>query len=129
MTNKEADAAGGVILRDTYEQAGAPDPVLAPAVVLELARRHAPGVREVVAVDESGGEARTYMLPAAEGDLVLKTQRPHRRRRRTSLEKEALFLRHLAGVPGGPLPVPRVLGHGKAAIPAGAGGVTGIEIE
>lgn len=118
-----------MILRDTYEQAGAPDPVLAPAVVLELARRHAPGAREVVAVDEAGGEARTYMIAADDRDLVLKTQRPHRRRRRTSLEKEALFLRHLAAVPGEPLPVPRVLGHGSVPVPAGSGDAAMVEIE
>jgi len=41
---------------------------------------------------------------------VLKTQRPHRLRPRTSLAKEAAFLRHLATFPA--IPVPRVIGYG-----------------
>lgn len=59
-------------------------------------------------VDESGGEARTYIL---DGDLVLKTQRPHRLRPRTNLAKEALILRELARISD--LPVPRVVGYSK----------------
>ena len=71
------------------------------------------------------------MVAAAEGRLVVKTQRPHRRRVRTSLEREALFLRHLAALAGNPLPVPRVLGHGRATVPAkgAAGGQVDAEIE
>jgi aminoglycoside phosphotransferase (APT) family kinase protein len=59
-------------------------------------------------VDESGGEARVYLL---DGDVVVKTQRPHRLRPRTSLSREARLLRHLAG----PLPglVPEMLGYGQ----------------
>ncbi|GMA14183.1 hypothetical protein E5F05_02875 (plasmid) [Deinococcus metallilatus] len=57
-------------------------------------------------MDEHGGEARTY---AIDEDLILKVQRPPRRRPRTSLKKEALFLRHLEGVEW--VNVPRVLGH------------------
>ncbi|HEV2361440.1 MAG TPA: aminoglycoside phosphotransferase family protein, partial [Acidimicrobiales bacterium] len=59
--------------------------------------------------DESGGEARAYIL---EGGYVLKTQRPHRLRPRTSLGKEELFLSELARL--GDFPVPRALGHGEA---------------
>ncbi|MHB1873398.1 MAG: phosphotransferase family protein [Streptosporangiaceae bacterium] len=97
-----------IILTDTYVQPGAPDPVLDEDRVLELARRHAPAAREVTAVDESGGEARAYLC---DGDLVVKTQRPHRLRPRTSLEKEAFILGELEAVPG--VPVPRVLGYGR----------------
>ena len=97
-----------IILTDSYVQPGAPDPVLGGDRVLELVRRHAPAAREVTGVDESGGEARAYLC---DGDLVLKTQRPHRLRPRTSLEKEAFILRALEAVPG--VPVPRVLGYGR----------------
>jgi hygromycin-B 7''-O-kinase len=95
-------------LADVYLQPDAPDPVLPADLVLALARRHAPRAREVRAVDESGGEARTY---AIDGDLILKTQRPHRLRPRTSLEKEVFFLRALEADPE--VSVPRVLGYGR----------------
>jgi aminoglycoside phosphotransferase len=94
--------------RDVYLQPDAPDPILADATVLALVRRHAPDARAVTGVDESGGEARTY---AVDSGIILKTQRPHRLRPRTNLEREALFLRHLAGFPD--IAVPRVLGHGR----------------
>jgi aminoglycoside phosphotransferase (APT) family kinase protein len=116
MTDRP-DGPPGPILRDDYHQPEAPDPVLDEALVLTLARRHAPGARAVAAVDESGGEARTYMIDAAEGPLALKTQRPHRRRPRTCLEKEAVFLRHLASLSGAALPVPRVVGYGRETAP------------
>ncbi len=92
---------------DTYSQPDAPDPVLSNEVVVEVARRHVAGVERVLAVDESGGEARAYHL---DGGVVVKTQRPPRRRPRTSLEKERNVLRALDGVPG--VSVPRALGHG-----------------
>jgi hygromycin-B 7''-O-kinase len=94
--------------RDVYLQPDAPDPVLADVVVLALVRRHAPDAGAVTGVDESGGEARTY---AVDSGLILKTQRPHRLRPRTNLERETLFLRHLAGFPD--IAVPRVLGYGR----------------
>lgn len=97
-----------IILTDTYSQPDAPDPVLSDDRVLELARRHAESAGKVTAVDESGGEARTYMC---DDDLVFKTQRPHRLRPRTSLEKEAVILGQLAVLAD--LPVPRVLGYGR----------------
>ncbi|HJQ51284.1 MAG TPA: aminoglycoside phosphotransferase family protein [Gaiellaceae bacterium] len=92
---------------DTYLQPDAPDPVLGESSVLEAVRRHAPWAGALLEVDESGGEARSYHV---EGDVVLKTQRPHRLRPRTSLEKEALFLRELER--SGDFPVPKVLGYG-----------------
>jgi aminoglycoside phosphotransferase (APT) family kinase protein len=101
---------------DQVSQPHAPDPVLDADIVLGLARRHVPGALSVTAVDESGGEARAYALDGGpgHGPLILKTQRPHRIRPRTSLEKEACFLRHLESArQGAPLPVPRVLGYGK----------------
>jgi hygromycin-B 7''-O-kinase len=94
--------------KDTYLQPDKPDPVLDAAVVLALARRHIPGARAVTAVDETGGEARTY---AIDGDAIFKTQRPHRLRPRTSQAKEVLFLHELARFPA--IPVPRVLGYGQ----------------
>jgi len=50
---------------DTNSQPDAPDPVLTAGVVLELGRPHLPAgiaVSTVLAVDESGGEARVYLL-------------------------------------------------------------------
>ena len=97
-----------MISADTYLQPDAPDPVLETDLVLELARRHEPKVSAVREIDESGGEARVYLL---DGELVLKTQRPHRLRPRTSLAKETQILEHLARNLS--LPVPRVLGYGR----------------
>lgn len=94
---------------DIYFQPDAPDPVLDEQTVREAARRHAPHAGRLLQVDESGGEARAYHL---EGDIVLKTQRPHRLRPRTSLAKEEFVLRALERA--GDLPVPRVLGYGHA---------------
>src|SRR3954470_8457529 len=94
---------------DVYLQPGAPDLVLTDAMVLGLVQRHVPGAQAVTGVDESGGEARTYRV---DDSLILKTQRPHRLRPRTSLAKEAAFLNHLAASPA--IPVPRVLGYGHA---------------
>jgi hygromycin-B 7''-O-kinase len=94
--------------KDVYMQPDAPDPVLGDDVVLALVRRHMPSAQAVTGVDESGGEARTYTI---DDDLIFKTQRPHRLRPRTSLAKEAVFLRHLAAFP--PILVPRVLGYGR----------------
>jgi hygromycin-B 7''-O-kinase len=94
---------------DVYLQPDAPDPVLTDAVVLGLVHRQVPNAHAVTSVDESGGEARSYWV---DDDLILKTQRPHRLRPRTSLAKEAAFLDHLAAFPT--IPVPRVLGYGHA---------------
>jgi hygromycin-B 7''-O-kinase len=87
------------------------DPVLNFPLVLELARRHLPDASAVTGVDESGGEARTY---AIDENFIFKTQRPHRVRPRTSLEREAFHLAQLAS--NAPhINVPRVLGYGRAA--------------
>jgi aminoglycoside phosphotransferase (APT) family kinase protein len=83
------------------------DPVLDSDVVLDLARRHLPSARNVTGVDESGGEARTY---AIDDHLIFKTQRPHRVRPRTSLEKEVFHLQQLADR-AQEVSVPRVLGY------------------
>ncbi len=96
--------------RDVYLQPHLPDPVLDPSIVLELARWFEPAAQTVTAVDETGGEARTYII---DDRLVFKTQRPHRLRPRTSLSKEVFFLKHIEQhAPD--LPVPRVLGYGSA---------------
>ena len=85
------------------------DPVLDAAIVLNFARRHLPSAQAVTSVDESGGEARTYGI---DEQFIFKTQRPHRVRPRTSLEKEVFHLRQLAErVPE--VSVPRVLGYGR----------------
>lgn len=94
--------------KDVYLQPNAPDPVHTDDVVLSLVRQHIPGVKAVTGVDESGGEARTY---AIDNDLILKTQRPHRLRPRTSLEKEAIFLKQLSFDER--ISVPKVLGYGR----------------
>jgi hygromycin-B 7''-O-kinase len=104
---------------DVYSQAGAPDPVLPAPVVLELARTHLPAglpANAQVEVDESGGEARAYLIGGPSPDdrgscreahgygVVVKTQRPHRLRPRTSLAKEAALLAALAGPLSGRIP-------------------------
>ncbi len=85
------------------------DPVLDFRRVLALARRHRPAAHAVTHVDETGGEARVYVID--EG-FIFKTQRPHRIRPRTSLAKEALHLEQLAKS-SPEVCVPRVLGYGN----------------
>lgn len=97
--------------RDVYLQPDAADPVLPAEHVLALVQRHVPNARAVTAIDESGGEARTYAVDAT---IILKTQRPHRLRPRTSLAKEVLYLHQLAAKPD--IRVPRVLGYGNEEI-------------
>jgi hygromycin-B 7''-O-kinase len=93
---------------DIYRQPHAADPVLEERTVLDLARRHGVRCAAVTRVDETGGEARAYVL---DDTLVLKVQRPHRLRPRTSLAKEAFFLQQLAAYPD--IVVPHVLGYGR----------------
>ncbi len=93
---------------DAYPQADVADPVLDEQTVLNLARRHVISCAAVSSVDETGGEARTYSL---DDNLVLKVQRPHRLRHRTSLEKEVFFLNQLRAYPE--IVVPQVLGYGR----------------
>src|SRR5579859_7725595 len=85
------------------------DPVLDTERVLGLARRHLSSARAVTAVDETGGEARTYVIDVA---FVFKTQRPHRVWPRTSLEKEVIHLNGLASR-APKVNLPRVLGFGR----------------
>jgi len=99
---------------DIYVQPGAKDPVLSPGTVLSIAAAHTGRATTVTEVDESGGEARAYLL---DGGVVIKTQRPHRLRPRTSLAKEARLLQHLAGPLEGL--VPELLGYGRTAAPEG----------
>jgi hygromycin-B 7''-O-kinase len=94
--------------RDIYSQPNAADPVLDERTVLDLVRRHGVRCAAVTSIDETGGEARTYVL---DDHLVLKVQRPHRLRPRTSLEKEAFFLQQLATYPD--IVVPNLLGYGR----------------
>jgi len=83
------------------------DPVLNNDQVLEIAGRHAKSER-VTGVEESGGEARAYCIDT---DKVLKVQRPHRVREKTSQEREVLFLNALGAFPE--VTVPEVLGYGR----------------
>ncbi|HMA37034.1 MAG TPA: aminoglycoside phosphotransferase family protein [Chloroflexia bacterium] len=96
-------------MQDDYRQPDAPDPVLDESTVLALVREAVPAAQAVTRVDESGGEARVYVI---DDQVILKVQRPPRVRPRTSLEKEAFFLRQLAE--DAAIPVPRVLGYGQA---------------
>ncbi len=84
------------------------DPVLSEQIVLSLVRRHVPDATALTGVDESGGEARAYLI---DDHLVLNTQRPHRVRPRTSLEKYAFFLDQLSHDPE--IIVPEKLGYGR----------------
>ena len=93
---------------DTYSQPKAADPVLDERMVLGLVRRQGVRASALTSVDETGGEARAYVVDET---LVVKVQRPHRRRPRTSLEKEAFFLHQLSAQPD--IVVPRVLGYGR----------------
>jgi aminoglycoside phosphotransferase (APT) family kinase protein len=95
---------------DMYSQPHAADPVLDTRTVLDLVRRHGVHCSAVTSVDETGGEARTYVV---DDHFVLKVQRPHRLRPRTSLEKEAFFLRQLGASPD--IVVPHLLGYGRQA--------------
>lgn len=96
-----------MIIREYY-QPGAPDPVLDFDQVVGLVRRHVSAAQTVTGVDESGGEARVYFI---DQNIVCKVQRPPQLRSWTSLEKEVVFLRHLAQA-APDLRVPRVLGYG-----------------
>jgi hygromycin-B 7''-O-kinase len=95
-------------MKDYYIQPDAPDPVLDEGTVMTIVRRHLPEARAVTAVDESGGEARTYRI---DDRWILKTQRPQQLRPRTSLKKEVFFLNQLKCVAG--VSVPIVIGHGR----------------
>ncbi len=97
--------------RHVYLQPDAADPILSQEMVLTLARRHSPA-RHVQAVEESGGEARTYLI---DDDLILKVQRPQQLRPLTSLAKEVFVLQQLeTRADEQRLQVPRVIGHGRA---------------
>ncbi len=93
---------------DIYSQPHAADPVLDERTVLALVRRHGVRGSAVTSIDETGGEARVYVI---DDTLVVKVQRPHRLRPRTSLEKEAFFLHQLSAYPD--IVVPHVLGYGR----------------
>lgn len=96
-----------VVYHDTYSQPDAPDPILNDDLVIELIQRHTSIGATTFEVDETGGEARAYVLR----DVVLKTQRPQQLRPRTSLAKEAFILEQLAHRGFGK--VPRILGYGR----------------
>jgi hygromycin-B 7''-O-kinase len=97
------------------------DPVLDFNRVLEIARRHLPVAETVTGLDETGNQARVYVI---DDDFIFKTQRPHKKARRdlgpaatwpvvsyADLEKECFLLRHVeAHVPE--LKAPRALGYG-----------------
>lgn len=82
--------------KDFYIQPDAADPVLDPDAVLAIVRLHAAGAKAVRAVDESGGEARTY---AIDDGLILKVQRPQQLR--ANEPGQGAFPVGAAGRPGG----------------------------
>lgn len=97
--------------RHVYLQPDAPDPMLPDDLVLAIVRQHVADARRVVAVEESGGEARTYLI---DDGLVLKVQRPQQLRPLTSLAKEVFFLDQLRPLAeDGCVSVPSVVGHGR----------------
>jgi len=97
------------LLVDRYLQPELSDPVLEESRVMEIVREFVPHASRVSSVDETGGEARVYFI---DDDIVFKTQRPHRLRLSTSLQREVFYLNYLTET----LPhvsVPRVLGYIK----------------
>lgn len=96
-------------MQPRYREPDPADPILDPETILRLIRLHVPSAKTVSAVDESGGEARAYLI---DSDLVFKVQRPHRVRPRTNQEKEVFYLDQLAAADPD-LPVPRVRGYGR----------------
>ena len=96
-------------IHEYYFQQGAPDPLLPEAEVLRCVRKFVTSARALTHVEESGGEARTYIVDDA---IVLKVQRPQQVRVSTSLAKEVFYLRQLTAHDS-TLPVPRVLGYAR----------------
>ena len=92
--------------KDYYIQPESPDDVMDTEQVLAFVRRHEPKAKSVTAVDETGGEARTYVI---DDHLIFKTQRPQKLRPRTSLRKEVLFLQQLENIEG--VNTPKVIGY------------------
>ena len=60
---------------DIYLQPDAEDPVLSRDTVLGITAAHTGRATTLAGAGESGGEARVGLL---DGDVVVKTQRPHR---------------------------------------------------
>ncbi len=83
------------------------DPIIDNDLVLSIANRHTKA-NEVTGVEESGGEARVYYIDA---DKILKVQRPHRVREKTSQEREVVFLNEVSSF--SEITVPEVLGYGR----------------
>jgi aminoglycoside phosphotransferase (APT) family kinase protein len=102
---------------DVNKHPHATDPVLSQDIVRRLAGRFLADrtLTGGFEVDESGGEARVYLLGE---DIVVKTQRPHRRRPSTSLRKEAEVLDLLASSLSDR--IPRLHGYGTAETEMGA---------
>jgi aminoglycoside phosphotransferase len=93
---------------DMYSQPNTADPVLDERTVPDIVRRHGVSYSAVTSFHETGERARVDVL---DDTLVLKVRRPHRRRPRTSLEKEAFFLNQLSAY--SEIVVPHVLGYGR----------------
>jgi len=91
-----------------YLQPNAKDPVLQDKIVLNIVKKYDQNVDTVDFVDETGGEARTYSV---NNRIILKVQRPHRLRDKTSLEREVFFLKELEKYPE--ISVPIIYGYGR----------------
>jgi aminoglycoside phosphotransferase (APT) family kinase protein len=98
-----------MVQANIYRQPDPADPVLDEATVLRFARRHLPSASAVTAVDETGGEARAYVI---DEQYIFKTQRQHRVRTSTSIEKAA-FHQQVIAKEAPEVTVPRVLGYGR----------------
>lgn len=105
-TARHRRISGCSMPRHVNLQPDAPAPVFAGRRVLALAGEHVPHVRSTVAVEESRGEARAYLI---DDGLVLKVQRPQQLRLLASLTREVLFLQQLDALPGRLRPLPRAL--------------------
>ncbi len=91
-----------------YFQPDALDLVLPKNIVLEIVRKYIKEAQKIDFIDETGGEARVYSI---DNKVVLKVQRPNRLRNKTSLEREAFFLKELAKFED--TKAPYVYGYGK----------------
>ncbi len=96
------------MIKVTYYQPNAPDPILDNNEVLKIVKKYVFDVSTVDYVDETGGEARAYSI---DNKVILKIQRPHRLRSKTSLEKEVFFLKELEKYKE--IKVPYIYGYGK----------------
>ena len=98
------------MIRNKYYQLGYDDPVYSDEFILNKIRQLGFIVSKVTKIDESGGEARVYVI---DDQYILKVQRPQQLRRTTSLKKEVFFLNTINNQIQPNLLVPQVLAYIK----------------